>query len=357
MPQILGDPIVMNRNNILVCDDSLANVMLLSRLIEKQMNNSSTTPITDPLEVIPALNKQDYDLLLLDLEMPEMRGSELLKLIRQHWSMEQLPVIIITGTQDTDTRNECLSSGANDFMNKPFNEIEVCLRIKNTLQVKHANGALAEHNSLLDKKVKARTAELDNAMDFLVHCLGSVGEFRDSETGRHVLRVGKYSRLLAEAYGLPDDLVFMIEKAAPLHDIGKVGIPDNVLLKPAKLDGTEWDKMRKHVDYGYKILNGSRSNVIRMAQSIAISHHERWDGEGYPRQLKGEAIPIEGRITAIADVFDALVSKRPYKDAWVISDALANLKEQSGKAFDPTLIQLFMDNLDEIASIYHKYSD
>jgi response regulator RpfG family c-di-GMP phosphodiesterase len=194
-------------------------------------------------------------------------------------------------------------------------------------------------------------------MDFLVHCLGSVGEFRDSEIGRHVLRVGKYSRLLADAYGLPDDLVFMIEKAAPLHDIGKVGIPDNVLLKPAKLDGTEWDKMRKHVDYGYKILNGSRSNVIRMAQSIAISHHERWDGEGYPRQLKGEAIPIEGRITAIADVFDALVSKRPYKDAWVISDALANLKEQSGKAFDPTLIQLFMDNLDEVTSIYHKYSD
>lgn len=343
--------------NILICDDSLANVMVLSNLIQSQLNVGKIQPITNPEFVIPELEKQHYDLLILDYEMPGLSGSEVLNRVRQRWSMEQFPVIIITGNQDFNTRTKTLSGGANDFMTKPFHEIEVCLRVKNILQIHQANMALDQTNQRLEAKVQERTQELEKANDYLIYCLSSVGEFRDSETAKHVVRVGKYSGLLARALGLSADLVFMIEKAAPLHDIGKVGIPDRVLLKPTRLDEKEWQKMQRHVGYGYKILNGSDSLVIKMAQSIAISHHERWDGKGYPRKLAGEAIPVEGRITALADVFDALVSKRPYKDPWSFDDVVEHLKAESGKAFDPTLVQLFIDNIDQVKQIHERYAD
>lgn len=341
---------------ILVCDDSLTNAIMLSKLVENDMDNVISEHLTDPRQVLSALKEEHYDLLLLDLEMPEMNGVEVLRQVRSHWAVDQLPVIVITGSHDMETQIICLAEGANDFIGKPINPVEVCLRIKTTLAIRKAHREVILSNQQLEEKVEQRTAQLNRTMEYLVYCLGSVGEFRDSETGKHVVRVGKYSRLLAQASGLPDDLAFMIEKAAPLHDIGKVGIPDEILLKPGRLDADEWEMMQKHVLYGYKILEGSHSQVIRIAQSIAGAHHERWDGKGYPRKLKGESIPIEGRITAIADVFDALTSTRPYKSAWTFKDAMKYLKGEAGGAFDPNLVALFLQNTDQVHEIYSRYS-
>lgn len=351
----MNNPFAESR--ILVCDDSITNAMILEKLLESE-GYSKVRAVTDSREVLPILGDEAYDLLLLDLEMPHLDGFQVMGQLRDSLhNFEMFPILILTGRQGTEVRNRALGMGAHDFVNKPFDQEEVLLRVRNLLRVHAAYIAQTRLNEELEKKVQARTHELTLATDILVEKLAMVGELRDNQTGRHVMRVGKYARLLAEGIGLPSEIAFMLEKAAPLHDMGKVGIPDRILLKEGPLDEDERREMDGHTEMGAKLLGEHQSLLVRMAASVALSHHEKWDGTGYPKQLSGESIPVEGRITAIADVFDALTSKRSYKEAWAIEDAIAHIKKSSGTHFDPSLVKVFEEKLDEIIEIRKTYDD
>lgn len=341
---------------ILICDDSVTNVMVLAKLCESE-NFNNVESVTDPRKVLPILESSNIDLLLLDIEMPHMNGFEVMKLAREKFSDEKLAILILTGLQDIETRNKALREGASDFLNKPFDQTEVILRIKNLAKIRHAYKLQENINKELERKVQQRTDELMSATETLLHRLAYAGELRDSDTGQHVVRVGEYAQLMAEKIGLPDDICYMIKKAAPMHDIGKIGISDRILLKPDLLTESEREEMRKHADFGAKLLGEHDSLLIQLAASIAKSHHEKWDGSGYPDNLSGESIPIEGRITAISDVFDALTTRRPYKQPWTVQQALEFIESESGKSFDPTLVKIFIDNLDKILQIRKTYAD
>jgi len=341
---------------ILICDDSVTNVMILCKLCESE-GFDKVERVTDPRKVLPAIEASDFDLLLLDIEMPHMNGFEVMGQVREKYCKETLPILILTGLQDIETRNRALSEGASDFLNKPFDQTEVLLRVKNLITLRQAYKFQENINHELERKVNERTEELNRATETLIHRLALAGELRDQETGQHVVRVGEYARLLAEEVGLPEEISFMINKAAPLHDIGKIGIPDSILLKPDQLDDSERHVMNSHTLMGADLLGDHDSLLIQLAASIAKSHHEKWDGTGYPNQLSGESIPIEGRITSISDVFDALTTERPYKKAWSVEQALEHLQAEAGKSFDPTLVQLFIDNIDKVKSIHQTYKD
>ena len=341
---------------ILICDDAVTNVMVLSKLCESE-GFTNVEAVTDPRKVMPIIEEKGIDLLLLDIEMPHLNGFDVMQQVREKFSDEHLAILILTGLQDVETRNRALSEGASDFLNKPFDQTEVILRIQNLTKIRHAYKMQESLTEELEVKVQQRTDELMAATETLLHRLAYAGELRDMDTSQHVIRVGEYAQLLAEKVGLPSDISYMIKKAAPMHDIGKIGISDGILLKPDKLTEEEREEMCKHAEFGAKLLGDHDSLLIQLAASIAHSHHEKWDGSGYPNKLSGESIPIEGRITAISDVFDALTSKRPYKKEWSVEEALDLLKSESGKSFDPTLIDIFIQNIDKVLEIKSDYSD
>ena len=300
------------KSRVLICDDSITNVMLLSTIIQE--DTSITADVTtDPCLVEEKLASIAYDLLVLDLEMPHLSGFDVMALVRRRQSIDELPILIITGRQELEVRNKALSEGANDFITKPFDQNEVCLRVRNLLKIRQSFKIQKYHNEILEQKVEQRTQELSKTTDNLIHCMAVAGDLRDTETALHVVRVGKYAGALARQIGLSAEIAYMIEKTAPMHDIGKIGIPDRILLKQGRLNKDEKDIMNEHTRYGEKIFGTNDSLMIQMAKSIALNHHERWDGTGYCSGLEGESIPIEGRITTIADVFDALTTKRPSK--------------------------------------------
>ncbi|MDH3353989.1 MAG: HD domain-containing protein [Chromatiales bacterium] len=303
------------------------------------------------------LEASEYDLLLLDFEMPHLSGLEVTTLVREKFSSHELPIIIITGSQNIENRNQVLSGGANDYVNKPIDPVEVALRVKNLLSISESYKLQRRLNDELELRVAQRTAELERFTESLINRLSMAGELRDNETGQHVIRVGQYARVLAEEIGLPSELVYMIEKTAPMHDIGKIGIPDSILHKQGRLTEEEREVMNGHTLYGSQLLGDDPSMLIQMAQSIAASHHEKWDGSGYCKGLSGESIPIEGRITAIADVFDALTMERPYKKPWPLDDAIKYISDEAGTSFDPTLVEVFNKNIDRFLAVKEKYSD
>lgn len=351
----------LSSSSVVICDDSITNTMILAKLLESE-GIRDVHSFTDPRRVVPFLKerKGELDLLILDIEMPHMSGFDVMKSIDAEFSDPRpFAILVITGLQDREVRRSALLAGANDFLDKPFDQIEVVLRSRNLLRIQRALKAqtrLAEH---LEKEVEKRTAELDKANNLLVHLLALAGEMRDNETGLHVARVGRYSRLLAELMGLPPELCFLIEKAAPLHDIGKIGIPDRILHKRGELDSAERELMNSHTTKGLQLLGeyGQDSMLLQMAASIAVNHHERWDGTGYPSGKRGESIPIEGRIAAVADVFDALTSQRSYKEAWTVEHTMDVMKQNAGKQLDPTLIQLLGHNLNLFVEVMHQLSD
>ena len=330
-------------SKIMICDDSITNVAILKTLLENNGYQDISVE-TDPRKLIPEIEENIYDLLVLDLEMPHLSGYDILKLVRETKHDEHLPILMLTGKLGRDVRNKALSIGANDFVNKPFDETEILLRVKNLLQV-HSSYKLQKNLAdTLEKKIHKRTKALAQAADDLISKLARAGEFRDNETGNHVKRVSHYSRLIAKSLGLPDDICQMIYQAAPMHDIGKIGIPDNILLKKGKLSEDERIIIETHPDIGAQILADHSSMVVQMGRTIALTHHEKWDGTGYPNKLSGASIPIEGRIVAIVDVFDALTTVRPYKDAWSFDQGIRFLQDQKGKHFDPQLVDLFYEN-------------
>lgn len=346
----------LGKVNVVICDDSITNVLVMNEMLKTIDMNLSITSITDPRKVMAEL-EFDVMLVILDLEMPHLSGYQVLELIRARYSSEELPVIVVSGLSDQKSHIKALKGGANDFVCKPFNEYELKLRVMNQLNIIQTLRLQTHLNQELESRVLQRTFELDQATEFLINKLAIVAELHDETTGKHIIRVGKYSGLLARKLGLNEQIVYMIEKAAPMHDIGKLMISHEVLVKPDKLSNEEFLHMQQHVDKVNVLFDDHPSMMIQMAQSIAIHHHEKWDGSGYSKGLTGQSIPIEGRIVCIADVFDALTTKRPYKPAWSFDESINYLKEQAGSHFDPQLVELFVGSIPEIKAIQEEYKD
>ena len=347
---------VLSKVNVVICDDSITNVLVMNEMLKTIDMDLNIISLSDPRKVMAEL-EFDVMLVILDLEMPYLTGYQVLEQIREIYDSEELPVIVVSGLSDQKSHIKALKGGANDFISKPFNEYELKLRVMNQLNIIKAFRLQSRLNDELEKRVQLRTSELEQATEFLINKLAIVAELYDETTGKHILRVGKYSGLLARKLGLNEQVAFMIEKAAPMHDIGKIMIASDILTKPGKLSDDEFTLMKKHVDSVRELFDEHPSMMIQMAKSIAIHHHEKWDGSGYSKGLKGQAIPIEGRIVCIADVFDALTTSRPYKDAWTFDDAIAYLKDQSGIHFDPALVDIFVASTSEVKAIQEMYKD
>ena len=340
---------------ILIVDDQPANVTLIEKMldIEGYINVIATT---DPTQVESLYLQQNSDLVLLDLNMPVMDGYQVLAKIREV-DPDYPPIIVLTAQIDRESRIKALDLGARDFLAKPFDRVELMTRIRNMLEVRIMAKAMKNQNLILDGMVKERTKELNDTRLEVIRRLGRAAEYRDDMTGFHIIRMSRYSQILALAAGMSEAEAETLLNASPMHDIGKIGIPDKVLLKPGKLDAEEWKIMQTHVDIGVEILSGSDSDLMKMAAEVAQNHHEKWDGSGYPRALAGENIPFTGRIVAVADVFDALTTARSYKDAWTVEKAVEFLKEQRGQHFEPRLIELFIEILPDVLKIREQYAE
>jgi len=342
--------------NILIVDDEPANVKLLQKILQRKgYKNVHCT--TDSREVEVLCQTISFDAFLLDIRMPHLDGYGVMEMLSKRFAGDYLPVLVLTAQTDRETRLKALEGGAKDFLTKPFDQLEAMTRIYNLLEVRLMHNKIRNQNKILEDQVKQRTAELYETRMEVINRLGLAAEYRDNETGNHIIRMSRYAQLLALAYGLPDVEAETLLNAAPMHDIGKIGIPDSVLLKPGKLDNDEWDIMQSHVKIGGEILSGHKSGLMETAKLIALHHHEKWDGSGYPSGLKGEEISIEGRICAVADVFDALMSERPYKKPWPLEKALALIDEEAGKHFDPNLAPLMRQIMPDVLKIMDEFSD
>lgn len=340
---------------ILVVDDQPVNVKLLEKVLvaEGYLNIISTT---DSREAVNLFQAHQCDLVLLDLNMPHIDGFAVMQAL-QDITEDYPPVLVLTALKDRDSRVRALENGARDFVSKPFDRVELCSRIRNMLEVRMLNKAMREQNRVLEEKVYQRTRELDETRLEIIRRLGRAAEYRDNETGLHIIRMSQYSQILGLADGMTQAEADILLNASPMHDIGKIGIPDRILLKPGKLSPEEWEIMKTHATIGSEILSGHDSELMQVARLIALNHHEKWDGSGYPSGKAGDEIPLVGRIIAVADVFDALTTARPYKKAWPVEDAIDYITQNRGKHFDPRLADLFLANLPEILAIRAKYPE
>lgn len=339
---------------ILLVDDNLSNVLLLQKILQLH-GYKNLKYITDSRETIDTYITYQPDLLLLDLRMPYMDGLEVLKKLNEIKGDDYLPVIIVTAQDDKETRLKGYELGAKDFISKPIDHIEVLIRIKNMLEMRLMHNDLKSYNKQLEEKVEARAKELNNMHLELINRLLLIVEFRDDNTGKHIMRIGAYVSELCRVMGLSNDYCSKLFHASMMHDVGKIAIPDEVLLKPGKLTPDEFDRMKQHTIKGYEMLKGSNSEVINLAEQIALTHHERWDGTGYPNGLRGEDIPLCGRITALIDVFDALLTKRPYKEPWALDDVLKYISAAGGGQFDPNIVAVFMAHLQNFIAIKNSF--
>ncbi|HEV3136718.1 MAG TPA: HD domain-containing phosphohydrolase [Pirellulales bacterium] len=363
---------------IMIVDDEPLNVRTVRRhLTMAGYQNFITT--SDSAQALVMLGLGDPDVVLLDIVMPDPGGLEVLSQIRSVAQFEQLPVIILTAIDNSAVKAQALNLGATDFITKPVDPNDLVPRVRNALSLKAYHDHLQDYARQLKEEVCARTEELEESRVAIIQSLARAAEYRDNETGRHALRVGRYAATIARQLRLPEQIARVIELAAPLHDVGKIGIPDAILLKPGKLTPEEIEVMQKHCSYGKRIfepmawdelrtyrthteigqqlMGVCRAPVLDMAASIALTHHERWDGAGYPLGLAGENIPIEGRITAVADTFDALSSKRIYKPAFPLDKCIAILNDARGGQFDPAVLDAFLDCRQEIVRIQLAYAE
>jgi putative two-component system response regulator len=333
---------------ILVVDDETPNVLLMERILERA-GYSNVVSTTDPEAVLGIVEEFRPDLLLLDLMMPGLNGFDILELLGSAMPGDRyLPVLVLTADATQEVRRRALRAGARDFLTKPFDVDEVLLRIHNMLDIRFLNKRLQDQNAALESRVRERTSELEQSHLETFERLALAAEYRDDDTGQHTRRVGRMAALLGQELGLENEIVERLERAAGLHDIGKIGVPDTILLAPRKLTPEEFEIVKTHTVIGSRIMAGSRSPLMRMAEEIAWSHHERWDGRGYAGVAEGD-IPLVGRITTVADVFDALTHERPYKQAWPLDEAIAEIERQRGVQFDPRVVDAFATIQEEIA--------
>ncbi|HYR61945.1 MAG TPA: HD domain-containing phosphohydrolase [Actinomycetota bacterium] len=339
---------------ILIIDDQEANVVLLERILRNAGYEEILTS-TDSLQAIDLFLEFDPDLVLLDLAMPYLDGIGVMEQLRRLIpAAEYLPVLVLTADSTAEAKRRSFAAGANDYLTKPFDHLEVTLRVRNMLETRMLHGQLARQNRRLDERVRERTEQLERARIETLDRLACAAEYRDDETGEHTQRVGVMAARIAEALGMPARDVEHIRLAAPLHDLGKIAIPDAILLKPGRLTPEEWSVMKSHTVLGAEILGGSSAPVLLLAEEVARWHHERWDGTGYPAGLAGPAIPIAARVVAVADVFDALTHARPYKHAWALDQAVAEIRRQGGAQFDNTIVDAFAGLPPEVVPYPHQ---
>jgi putative two-component system response regulator len=325
---------------ILVVDDENANVEILRRFLARAgFRNVDST--TDSRQAAPLYLEHRHDLILLDLHMPHLDGLEVIDQLNEIASASYLPILILSGDLTPEARRDALSRGAKDFVNKPFQQDELLLRIRTLLDTRLLYVQIQNQNQRLEAAVRERTRELVEAQIEIIERLAIAAEFRDDNTGQHTQRVAQMSALLARQLGLPDAQVSLIARAAPLHDVGKIGVPDTILMKMGKLTPAEFEVVKQHTVIGARILSGGKFPLLQLAEEIALSHHERWDGAGYAG-LRGTEVPLAGRIVAVADVFDALTQQRPYKPAWPVAEAIGEIDRQRGRQFDPAIVDAFL---------------
>ena len=337
----------MPKYKILVVDDNAANADVLVDTFSREYEVSVAMDGESALEIVES---NPPHLILLDILMPEMGGYEVCRRLKANLSHRKIPVIFLTEKDEVENETKGLGLGAVDYISKPINIPIVKARVKTHL-------ALYDLNLALEEKVRHRTFELNETRLEIIRQLGRAAEYKDNETGLHVIRMSYYSRLIGLASGMNQIQADILLNAAPMHDIGKIGIPDHILQKPGKLDGDEWRIMEQHPAIGAKIIGKQRSELLKEARVVALTHHEKWNGKGYPKGMKGAEIPLSGRIVAIADVFDAFTSERPYKKAWPVEKALELIREESGRHFCPKLVSSFLKALPEVLKIKNQYSD
>lgn len=350
MHEHLVEP-ALRGSRILIVDDCSANIQMLDRIL-RLARFESIGAADDPLAALALFREFEPDIICLDLHMPHLTGFELMDLIRSEVPPEEfLPILMLTGDPTPDSRQQALARGATDFLTKPYDGTEAVLRIRNLLHTRLLHQQLRQYNANLELQVRDRTRDLELARLEVLERLARAAEYRDDETGLHTQRVGRMAARLAAALGLDANAVDLIGRAAPLHDVGKVGIPDRVLLKRGRLTREEFEVMQQHTLIGGRILAEGRSPLVKAAEQIALTHHENWDGTGYPKGLAGATIPQAGRIVAVVDVFDALTHARPYKPAWPVEQALVEMERQAGKKFDPTALAEFVRLIREIEAL------
>ena len=346
----------IHAGHILIVDDNPVNLQVVQKILSNDgYINIDTT--TDPSLVRDMYRSNMYDLILLDIHMPQMSGFDVMAQLQCDYPGDYLPILILTADQSEDVRNIALSSGAKDFINKPFERLEVILRVRNILEVRLLHKEVIKDKHELERRVMERTQQLFDIQVNLIRCLGKAAEYRDNETGMHVIRISETSACLARQMGLSEKECEIIRHASPMHDIGKIAIPDRVLLKSGHLTESEWEVMKTHAEIGAEILAGQESELLSAAALLASSHHEKWDGSGYPLGLKGEDIPLFARIVTICDVFDALLSHRPYKQPWTVTDTVDYIHDNSGVIFDPQVVNHFDQVLGDLLTIRAKYPD
>ncbi len=342
--------------NLLVVDDNATNLVLFRHLLQK-IEAAEVKSFSDSVAALAWCAENEPDLIVLDYMMPVMDGLEFIRRLRRMPGRADVPVVMVTADAESDVRHQALEIGAQDFLTKPVDKTELIARVRNLLALRKSLQQLANRAAWLGEEVKKATAEITAREKEAILRLSRAAEYRDPETGTHLLRMSNYARLIAAQMGLPAAEQELLLDAAPMHDIGKVATPDNILLKPGKLTPEEFDVMKQHAVIGYEILRDSVSPLLQCAAALALTHHEKFDGSGYPQGLAGVSIPLHGRIVAVADVFDALTSERPYKKAWALEEAVEFMKTNSGRHFDPTCIDAFIAAWPQVLDIRSRYQD
>ncbi|MCB4361458.1 HD-GYP domain-containing protein [Quatrionicoccus australiensis] len=343
-------------HTVLIIDDSDINLTLIRALVMK-LGECSPVLFENPLKALDWCRENVPDLVIVDYMMPDMDGLRFISAFRALHGRDEVPILMVTANDQRDVRYEALLGGANDFLTKPIDRVEFGARARNMLSLRTGQKFLADRAQHLAALVDEQTREIRDREKELIFRMSRAAEFRDPETGAHIQRMAYYSQAIAKGLDLDESVQKLILEAAPMHDVGKIGIPDNILLKPGKLTPEEFEVMKGHARLGYELLNNSGSEILRAGAQIAISHHEKYDGSGYPRGLKGNDIPLFGRIVAVADVFDALTSERPYKKAWPLEDAVHFLEEGRGKHFDPLCVEAFLATWDIVLDIRQRFQD
>ena len=341
---------------VLIVDDQKLHALFLEKIL-KDEGYKNIEILTDPSKVAEKVDDFRPDIIILELLMPQIDGFQIIEKVGEYRKRNYLPILTLSSDKSSHTRLRALQFGATDFISKPYEDIEIIFRISNMIEMRLIHLEMEKQNMILEAKVKQRTRELQETHLDIIRRLARAAEFRDNDTGMHIVRMSKYCATFAKALGLNEDECELILHATPLHDVGKIGIPDRILLKPGPLTNDEYEIMKTHTTIGAQLLTGSNSSIMQMAQEIALTHHEKWDGAGYPQGLKGKEIPLVGHICAVCDVFDALTSVRPYKKAWPVEVAINEMVKLKGAHFNPHLINRFVEILPEIKEIQQKHQD
>ncbi|MDD2883949.1 MAG: response regulator [Dechloromonas sp.] len=343
-------------DQVLIIDDSQINLTLIRALIIKQ---GGCEPIVfdRPLNALEWCRQHVPDLVIVDYMMPDMDGLSFIAAFRALHGRTEIPVLMITANDQKDVRYQALRGGANDFLTKPIDKFEFGARVGNMLALRAGQKYLANRAAELEEKVQERTQAIRDRERELIFRISRAAEFRDPETGAHIQRMAYYSEIIAQGLDLDEVSRRLLLEAAPMHDVGKIGIPDLILLKPGRLSPEEFEVMKRHAVLGYELLKDSGSGIMQAGAEIALSHHEKYDGSGYPKGLKGQQIPLFGRIVAVADVFDALTSSRPYKRAWTVEEACKMLEDGRGTHFDPLCVEAFFAGWDQVLEIKQRFRD